>query len=76
MRCSIIAVIMIDTRSMAWQKTYQLLKEAYAPLFGTVVFAGAQPSGFAIPKNEHWVSCLTGGDHHYACLASVMQVDE
>ena len=76
MRRSIIAVVMMDTRSIAWQKRHLLLKEAYTPLFGTVVFAGEQPSESDIPKTENWVSCLTGGDHRYACLASVMQVGE
>ena len=51
----------------------ELLRAAYRPLFGKVVFTGGAERPAGLPAGEAWVACHGGAQMHYACLANVMQ---
>lgn len=55
-------------------ETYEVLREAYRPLFSTIIWTGdSRPED--LPGDEVWVDCDgKGGTIMQACLANVMQV--
>lgn len=57
-------------------RTYELLREAYRPIFEAIVFTGG-PRPMELPGDELWVECNgSGGSMMQACLANVMQVQK
>ncbi|CAL5224033.1 g6654 [Coccomyxa viridis] len=69
----IVAVVMMSADPSGWKDTYELLHEAYTPIFGRIVFAGPHASPKGLPSALDWVSCPNGRQHQYSCLANVLQ---
>ncbi len=73
--CSIVAVIMFNKNYTGWLETYHILREAYEPIFGTLVFTGLPERPAELPEQERFVTCEAWeGNVQYACFANVMEV--
>ena len=71
---NIVAVVVFNIAYDGWQATYRILKEAYTPIFGTVVFTGQTQWPECMPDSERWVGCeCAAGALQYACYANAMQ---
>lgn len=68
-------IVLVVTTSGGSPGALELLRAAYRPLFGKLVFTGASERPVGLPASEAWVGCQAGaqGQMHYACLANVMQ---
>lgn len=71
---SIVAVVMFKVKYPGWLDTYVLLKEAYSPLFGSVVFTGFPDYPAELAPGEKWVNCSATATFQYICFANAMQV--
>lgn len=71
---NIVVVVVFNLAYEGWENTYRLLKEAYTPIFGTVVFTGQVNRPEGMPKSERWVACECAvGALQYACYANAIQ---
>jgi hypothetical protein len=71
---NIVAVVVFNIAYDGWETTYKILKEAYTPIFGTVVFTGQVQRPEGMPTSERWVECEgAAGALQYACYANAMQ---
>jgi hypothetical protein len=69
----IVLVIMFNLPFEGWLEVQKLLKKAYAPIFGRVVFTGFHSmEGF--PREDTWVSCESDfhGRMMYTCFGNVV----
>ena len=65
---------MFNTKYPSWLETYQLLKEAYTPMFGTLVFTGFPERPEEVPMGDNFITCSGTGHLQYICFANAMQV--
>ena len=71
---NIVVVVVFNSPYEGWSRTYRLLKEAYTPIFGTVVFTGQLTRPEGMPESERWVPCeCAAGTLQYACYANAIQ---
>jgi hypothetical protein len=68
-------VVIFNKNYTGWLDSYRILKEAYEPIFGAVLFTGFKSRPEEIPESEPWVECDEWeGTLQYACFANVIQV--
>ena len=54
--------------------THAALREAYEPIFATIIWTGWVGRPWELPAHEAWVDCESqGGGFNYMCLTNVMQ---
>lgn len=72
---SIVVIVMFNKAYKGWFDTYKVLREAYAPIFGTLVFTGFKDRPKELAEEEHWVTCdAWDGNLQYACFANAIEV--
>jgi hypothetical protein len=70
----IVLVINFNIAYAGWRETYEILMEAYRPLFSKIVITGFASRPPELPASQLFSSCEGGrGAWQYACFANVMQ---
>lgn len=65
---------MFNNEYPGWFDTYELLKRAYTPLFGSVIFTGFPTRPGRVPSDEKWITCSATAQLQYICFANAIQV--
>lgn len=71
---NIALVIMFNKHYDGLAAVYETLREAYRPIFGTIIWTGLTARPIELPGSEAWVSCEgQGGSQYHMCLVNVIQ---
>lgn len=65
---------MFNNEYPGWFDTYELLKEAYTPLFGSVIFTGFPTRPDRVPSDDKWITCSASAHLQYICFANAILV--
>ena len=66
---------MFNKNYTGWFEVYKTLREAYEPIFGSLVFTGFPFRPSELPDEEHWVTCEGWeGNLQYSCFANAIEV--